>query len=324
MATVVTKTIKPGGGGDYTTLAAWATARAGAKVDTIERAECYAGNAGPVALGSAWSLDATSLIEIAASAQDKHNGVFDTLKAHILASGDCVYNTSANASKVRIYDMLFEASSLGAAVKNSYSSSDWRVYRCVATGLTATSGFKGFKYAENCVAYGIIYDSASSGFSSVNSGGQTIFNCTAYDCGVGFSASSAANIDARNCLAQSCTDGFKTSSASFVAASSNNISDIAGDAPGAHSVTGTVQFKDAANKDFHLAAADTVARGAGVNLTASGITTDIDGETRPATGAWDIGADQYVAPAPTGPWGTPKFGISQPFGAQKFGVTPWM
>ena len=55
---------------------------------------------------------------------------------------------------------------------------------------------------------------------------------------------------------------------------------------------------NAANNDYHLAAADTVARGAGVNLTASGITTDIDGEARPATGAWDIGADQ-VAESPT-------------------------
>ncbi|HEU6436578.1 MAG TPA: hypothetical protein VE028_03940 [Nitratidesulfovibrio sp.] len=86
-----------------------------------------------------------------------------------------------------------------------------------------------------------------------------------------------------------------------------NCSDIAGDAPGAHCVTGTVQFKDAANKDFHLAETDTVARGAGVNLTSSGITTDIDGQTRPATGAWDIGADQYVAETPPvterNPWG---------------------
>ena len=36
--------------------------------------------------------------------------------------------------------------------------------------------------------------------------------------------------------------------------------------------------------------ADTVARGAGVNLTSWGITTDYNGNPRPSSGAWTIGA----------------------------------
>jgi hypothetical protein len=48
----------------------------------------------------------------------------------------------------------------------------------------------------------------------------------------------------------------------------------------------------AENNDLHLAAADTVARNTGVNMS-SLFTTDKDGNPRPATGSWDAGAYQY-------------------------------
>jgi len=48
--------------------------------------------------------------------------------------------------------------------------------------------------------------------------------------------------------------------------------------------------------DYHLAAGDTAAIGVGTNLTAT-FTTDIDGVTRPAVAAWDLGADQTVSAA---------------------------
>jgi len=60
----------------------------------------------------------------------------------------------------------------------------------------------------------------------------------------------------------------------------------------------TVQFADATNKDFHLRVGDTAARGNGVNLSGDAnlaFTTDIDNQARPATSAWDIGADQTRA-----------------------------
>ena len=47
-----------------------------------------------------------------------------------------------------------------------------------------------------------------------------------------------------------------------------------------------------ANNDFHLTSADTVARGAGTDLSAY-FTSDKDGNPRP-TGTWDIGAYQYT------------------------------
>ena len=82
----------------------------------------------------------------------------------------------------------------------------------------------------------------------------------------------------------------------FATSSDYNISDIAEDAPGAHSKNSTtVQFVDVTNGDFHLSLSDTAAKDAGVNLSTDpdlSFTTDIDGQTRPSGPNWDIGADE--------------------------------
>jgi hypothetical protein len=51
------------------------------------------------------------------------------------------------------------------------------------------------------------------------------------------------------------------------------------------------------NYDFHLRAGDSAARGYGANLRNDAnlaFSDDIDGESRPENGAWDIGADQVA------------------------------
>lgn len=307
MPTVVTKTIKPAGGGDYTTLEAWAAARLGvALVDTIERAECYAGNCGGMWMPSGTSTDATSRVEIVAAASARHAGVWDATKAHISNAGNwCVINTTGARCVVdglQLGSPVGGVQDLGAV--NTY------VVGCLAV---AANGYQNCR-AASCIAVATTQGSGT-GYEYLITATYTANCCTAvgyrrgYRCGYGTAI-------VKNCLAQSCNDGF---SGTFSAASDYNISDIADDAPGTHSKTGVVQFVDAAAKDYHLAASDTVARGAGINLTASGITTDIDGDARPATGAWDIGADQVVespTPTPCGgrmpwgrdPWGRPAWG----------------
>lgn len=66
--------------------------------------------------------------------------------------------------------------------------------------------------------------------------------------------------------------------------------------------------------DLHLAASDTVARGNGANLY-SLFATDKDGNPRPSSGAWDIGADEVtgggVASRPRPPANLAKVAVGQ-------------
>lgn len=284
MATVVTKTIKPAGGGDYTTLAAWATARAGSKANSIEEAVCSSGSVGTCAFSASWILDATSSILIRNEVGE--NPEIQTTGA---AAGIDIRNITAQGlTPITIDGIHFTAYYDGA----NYFYRSWSTFargvikNCIFHGNSKNVNAVYYPYTvENCIFYNAStgYGTAVFGLSSC----KTI-NCTVFSFGsIGVSAGEAIN-----CIVNGCPDGFGPS-----VTGDYNCSDIAGDAPGANSVTGTVEFVDATNHDYHLAATDTVARGAGVNLTSSGITTDIDGETRPATGAWDIGAD-YV-PEPT-------------------------
>jgi hypothetical protein len=60
----------------------------------------------------------------------------------------------------------------------------------------------------------------------------------------------------------------------------------------ANGKTGIPLFLNITLGDFHLTALDTVAKGAGVNLssTYAFLQTDADGKQRPSSGAWDLGA----------------------------------
>jgi len=153
---------------------------------------------------------------------------------------------------------------------------------------------------DHCLAYD--FDTTGSfGFYGKDGNGAdaAIFdNCTAVDCAIGFDVGTAGEMRCRNCGAVSCTNGFD---GTFHADSDYNASDIAGDAPGAHSyneVTPTMADKD--NDDFHLARLDTAWRNKGQDLGLAdycGFSPekhDIDWQVR--TGLWDIGADQYVEP----------------------------
>jgi hypothetical protein len=70
---------------------------------------------------------------------------------------------------------------------------------------------------------------------------------------------------------------------------SNNVQITAGNAPN----TFVSYVPLLANNDYHLKSTDTVLRGQGINFS-SYFTTDKDGNTRPTTGAWDIGPYAYI------------------------------
>lgn len=64
-----------------------------------------------------------------------------------------------------------------------------------------------------------------------------------------------------------------------------------------------VSYTDPAADDFHLASNDACATGAGLNLSSmySFTTTDFDGNPRPLSGAWDLGAYAAGGPRPVPP-----------------------
>jgi hypothetical protein len=120
-----------------------------------------------------------------------------------------------------------------------------------------------------------------------------IYSNTVYNCGRKGIEVRGGQVIIKNNIAQGSVDGY---SGSFHASSDYNISDIEGDAPNANFDGGfaTVQFKDAANYDFHLSPNDTAALGKGTDLSTDtnlSFSTDIDGEPR---SRWDIGADEMT------------------------------
>lgn len=323
MPTVVTKAIKPAGGGDYTTLQAALVAYPGNLVaqDVVLRLECYGGNAGAVDIPSTYTTDASRYVHIVAASSARHSGVWDDAMARCEGSGDYAVQHgpvgSPSPGGVVVDGMLLRNSGSGNAINDQSGASNEGgiiVARgCVARAPSGTA-FRRCAEVVNCVAYACSYgvSATTRAASPTKASCVTVVGATS----AGFFGNATVQPVVKDCIAQNCTDGY---SGTFSAASDYNISDIAGDVPGAHSKTGVVAFKDAAAKDYHLSPADTVARGAGINLTASGITTDIDVDARPATGAWDIGADQVAeSPTPTpgggrkpwgrDPWGRPAWG----------------
>lgn len=148
-----------------------------------------------------------------------------------------------------------------------------------------------YKSGTNSTAeqYGIYH--AVGGFNTQ----LYVVNCTIYGFTNGIYRNNGNTIIAINTICNNCTDGFN---GTWNAASDYNASDIASDAPGAHSRNGTsgdVTFVSvtASSEDFHLASADVNAKGYGIVQT--GIITDIDGDSRGSVGAaCDIGVDEFA------------------------------
>lgn len=152
-------------------------------------------------------------------------------------------------------------------------------------------------------ANGWVYDfTQGSGPRGLRMQGGTLYvsHCVFHNCGTGL-YDAGGTVVARNNIAKSCTDGYL---GTFDTGTDYNISDIASDAPGANSFQGSVTFVDEANDDFHLDAGDTVAVGAGTDLSGDAnhpISEDIDGL---AYASWDgvnIGSDQFEAGGGPGP-----------------------
>lgn len=167
------------------------------------------------------------------------------------------------------------------------------ISRGINLAWSATPGQK-----EASIWNNIIYGWKNGNYAAfglvVNSTWDAVYayNNTVYDSNVGFSSFDANDVFKNN-LAYSNTTDY---SGTYSAQSTNNLSQD-GTAPawGSYYRNATVKFTDQNSHDFHLAPDDTAARNAGADLSADAnlaITNDIDGNSRPTLGAFDIGADE--------------------------------
>ncbi len=330
MPTTITVTVKPNGGGDYTSIQAALTAQAAIRsnlvgTDEVLEIACYAGlDTTPVAV-SGFTTDATHYIRIYCPAGEGHTGKYDTTKFRVQVSEARAFTIgSATTKHVRIEQMQAQVSASVSGNADCYfvssaitAPSDIRRKNCIAkavfTGTGAGGAFRSSSTAAddttivesylNCVAIDFLNENVGTMFgwnSNAHSlSREYIYNCTAIRCNTGFRDRS--NIRIKNCAAISCTNGFLPTSGPH-AASTNNASTLNSDARGTNPKDKrAVLLVDPLNDDFRLHRSDSTTAGLkdqGVDLSADAdfpFSDDISGTTRVAP--WCIGASEADAAA---------------------------
>lgn len=295
MTTTVTKTIRASGG-DYSLLSTWEAARQRdlTSADEIEVAECY--NDWPSGLNDAvtvsgWTTDSSRYVKICAATGHEHGGIPEA--GFFLSKstyGSDVVTVSQQYTRIEKIQVTKTGGTSGTALVTSADNVSISGLLLKSLGGCFYTGIGNNISVESCAA---LSGTLGFGFGNARSG-RTISNCVASNIsGNGFLSASATDVIVENCVSYNNTTNW---SGTFSASSSHNATSSASDdAPGSDSVwnISSSDFVDAANNDFHLASGSALI-GAGVNLYST-FTTDIDGDTWPSSGAWDIGFDYYVA-----------------------------
>ncbi len=298
MATEVISTIRASGG-DYTTLSAWEAGeqRNLVTADEIAVAVCY--DDWPSGLSdeldiNGWTTDATRYVRVTVAEGHRHNGIIGA-GFHIRKepTGSSVLINRHRYSRFEWLDVEQLSTGTFKYCYRAYAQPDVLFFSCIGKNRTATtdvgvffSDGGGSFQAWQCLAY-----ESNIGFNPA----AYHKNCVALSCGIGFgnSATSGAGVS-RNCLAYGSTTRGFSQNWNFNSTCANDASsDSSATWTGCITGVTSAAFVNAASNDFHLSSGS-VLRGAGVNLY-SDFTTDIDGDTWPSSGAWDIGFDYYVA-----------------------------
>jgi|GEM_PF-2248730 len=313
MATEVVKIVDTGGGGDYSSLAAW---EAGEQQDLVTADEiavadcrCTTGAADTTAMTiDGWTTDDTRYIKIWTDPDQgyRHDGKWNTSAYRLEVSGaHAINNLEDNVfifglqvyQNPNAHDQYGIYNNGGNGVKIAYciikGDKDQTLYR--QKGIHSQNINGETVYIWNNIiynfkrdySYGIFMASSYPIFVCYN---NTVINCYygVYNEGVDQPTYCTNNLSSGSILSD--FTGTYDSDSDYNASSDTT-------APGANSRTNqTFTFVDVANDDYHLDSTDTGAKDYGTDLSSDpylSFTDDIDGETRSAP--WDIGADEYVS-----------------------------
>lgn len=296
MATAVEVVVDTGGTGDYATLAA---AEAGEQRNLVTadeqltiKCQCTTGVAdnSPFTFAG-WTDDATRYIKVWTDPAEgyRHTGKWDDSKyrnVNILSYDYLDFGQVRIAEGLQLYQSAYNGL-VGAALL-SFDSCIVKGYLKPVGGGTISnclflySGYntkgidnnwRGSQYTYNCTFVGI-----ALGMSIVTGNiACTTKNCLFYDCAADYYQSVSTSKTQTNCA----TDNDSAASGLSSAEST-------------HRFEQTFGFVNSGSGDYHLTSSDGGAKGYGTNLYAT-FTTDIDGQARPSSGAWCIGADEYIA-----------------------------
>lgn len=301
MATTITHTVRASGG-DYADLSTWEAAQQRDLVtaDEIAKAECY--NDWPSGLDDqpiidGWTTDATRYVEVTVASGHRHDGAFGSgfyistdksygfafqmavggyvryVEVHnktTLPSGAAFYVTSGSATVVNCLGRTDSPSGNNQAFRNTVGD----LISCKGKSASGIA-FHYNNYTANVEWSNCVAVDSATGFSMNTAGAQypTLTNCVAYNCTTDYTGT-------ENASSATCATSAASTAYSFV------------------TVTGVASsdFVDPSTDNYHLASGSSLI-GVGTNLYST-FTTDIDGDTWPSSGAWDIGFDYYVSAAP--------------------------
>jgi len=328
MATTITKTLKPSGG-DYTTMAAWEADNGGAASkdlvtnNCIVRLEMYKGDYTAVGGGVnfieekyesamfSWDTDDARYKHFVVPESERHDGTPGSgFYWQSPAFNRCIRaRAGSGLLKVTGLDFLGDRNECVVAqdTHSEFNNCIFRVTGTTSDNLVSTGGLPLAAFF-NC----LFLEESGASISSLLSLGSNrncrVNNCTFVGGDKGIKLGNGATIFVNNCVGYDQTTDFlfldvgdtlnPSSEFSHNASSNNSTYPLMGTNNYAGDVV-AADFADAANDDYHLSASSALL-GIGTNLY-SWMQEDVDGEARPAVGAWDIGFDHYGAPPSSAP-----------------------